>query len=158
MTDSPIPIEPVRKTRTVPLGVTDAFELFTSRMDTWWPLTSHSISGDGTSTVRFEAGVGGRIVEVTSDGVEYSWADVVTWDPPQLVAVAWHPSIDPDASTTLEVRFHVVDEEHTEIELEHRGWEALGAEEGARRRAGYQSGWDTVLSELETASAPVAHE
>jgi hypothetical protein len=70
------PIEPVRKTRTVPLDPVEAFDLFTTRTGTWWPLASHSIAEHNAKGVRFEERIGGRIVELTEDGTGHSWADV----------------------------------------------------------------------------------
>jgi hypothetical protein len=35
--------------------------------------------------------------------------------------------------------------DHTRVELEHRGWERLG-DQGHRSRAGYESGWPSVLA------------
>ena len=147
------PIEPVRKTRTVPLDPDRAFDLFTTRMGTWWPLASHSIAERNATGVRFEERIGGRIVELTEDGTEHAWADVIAWDPPHRFVVAWHPSIEPDAATILEVRFSPAPHGGTRLELEHRGWEELGAEQGNAVRAGYQSGWSVVLEPFEKASS-----
>ena len=67
-------IEPVIKTREIPLPVEEAFDLFTARLDTWWPLDTHSISADekraSPAAVRWEGRVGGRVVEVAADGSE----------------------------------------------------------------------------------------
>jgi len=151
------PIEPVRKTRTVPLDPPAAFDLFTTRMETWWPLPTHSIAGHDAIGVRFEGCVGGRVVELTRDGTEHSWADVVAWDPPYRFVVAWHPSVAPDAASILEVRFRPASGGGTELSLEHRGWEELGGEHGKAARARYQSGWDAVLQPFErSASEPSA--
>ena len=147
------PIEPIRKTRTVPLDPVEAFDLFTTRMGTWWPLASHSIAEHNANGVRFEERIGGRIVELTEDGTEHSWADVIAWDPPHRFVVAWHPSVEPDAATILEVRFSPAPDGGTQLELEHRGWEELGAEQGSAVRAGYQSGWSVVLEPFEKASS-----
>ena len=35
-------IEPIQRSVTVPLEPEVAFELFTARMDTWWPVQTHS--------------------------------------------------------------------------------------------------------------------
>ena len=147
------PIEPVRKTRTVQLDPVDAFDLFTTRMGTWWPLAAFSIGEDNATGVRFEPRVGGRVVELTEDGTEFSWADVIAWDPPNRFVLAWHPSVEPNATTILEVRFRPTSGGGTEVELEHRGWEEYGAEHGNAVRGGYQSGWDAVLEPFEKASS-----
>ncbi|MBT3344031.1 MAG: hypothetical protein HN712_27800 [Gemmatimonadetes bacterium] len=142
---APAPLDPIVKERTVPLELGKAFELFTARIGEWWPLATHSISGSTSSTVRFEPAVGGRIIEALADGTEHAWADVLAWDPPERFVVSWHPNPNPDAASTLEVRFHSV-AEGTTIRLEHRGWEEFGQSQGLELREGYTSGWEVVLS------------
>jgi uncharacterized protein YndB with AHSA1/START domain len=141
---STVPIEPVRKRREVPLAAADAFELFTERMSEWWPLATHSLGGERAAGVRVEGRVGGRVIESTDDGTEHAWADVIAWDPPHRLALAWHPSADPVAATIVDIRFHASDG-GTILELEHRAFEELGGDAGTKARAGYDPGWDGVL-------------
>lgn len=148
---SPTAIEPVTKTRPVPLAPDAAFELFTRRISEWWPLATHSISEDTTATVRFEGRVGGRVVEVTPDGAECSWADVLAWDPPHRFVLAWHPNPEPEAASILEVRFQP-DGDGALVTLVHRGWEEFGADQGAELRGGYDQGWELVLAPFEEAA------
>lgn len=133
---------PVTKTRTVPLPPERAFDLFTRRIGEWWPVATHSISGD-VAEVRFEGRVGGRVVEVAGDGTERSWGEVLAWNPPHRFAMSWHPTEEPRAATVLEVRFREVGG-GTELLLEHRGWEEHG-DDAARVRGMYEPGWDHVL-------------
>lgn len=144
---SPTAIEPIRKTRHVSLDPSAAFDLFTSRMETWWPLASHSISESPDAHIRFEGRVGGRVVEITPSGDEHAWAEVIAWDPPHRFAMVWHPTIDPTAASVVEVRFAAVDG-GTRLDLEHRGWEEFGEALGAELRSQYDPGWDYVLEHL----------
>ncbi|MEJ3749877.1 metalloregulator ArsR/SmtB family transcription factor [Actinomycetes bacterium KLBMP 9797] len=139
-------IPPVRKTCTVPLDPAAAFALFTTRIAEWWP-GSHSISGaaEGIADLRFEGRVGGRVVEVTTDGQEYSWADVVAWNPPTRFVLSWHPNVDPQAASRLEVTFQPADGGGTEVLLEHGAWEEFG-DRGPELRENYNTGWDAVLA------------
>lgn len=146
------PIEPIRKRRQVPLQPDRAFDLFTAGMHRWWPLATHSIGGVATTGVRFEGRIGGRVVEVTEEGEEYVWAEVIAWDPPHRFVLAWHPQIDPVAASTLEVVFRPIPS-GTEVALQHRGWEEFGEEIGYRLREEYDPGWEMVLAPFETASA-----
>lgn len=141
------PIAPVRKTRVVPLSVADAFELFTTRMGDWWPMTSHSISGSASATVRFDGRIGGSVVEVAPSGEAWSWAEVTAWDPPHRFVLAWHPHPTPAAASTLDVRFTAA-AAGCRIDLEHRGWEEFGFELGTSHRDAYDPGWDAVLAPL----------
>lgn len=144
-------IAPVVKTRELAIGVEMAFELFTARIAEWWPVASHSISGDAVDDVRFEGRVGGRVVEITGDGMEISWAEVLVWDPPNRFVLSWHPTEEPVAASRLEVRFTSLGEGRSRLDLVHTGWEEFGGE-GAGLRAGYDSGWDLVLRPLEEAA------
>ncbi len=144
-------IEAIRKSRVVPLSPEAAFDLFTARLDTWWPLGRHSIGQEGAASVRFEGQVGGRVVEVLDDGAEHSWADVLAWDPPHRFVIAWHPSVEPDAASIVEVRFSA-EGDGTRLELEHRGWEEFGDDDGKRLRDEYDVGWEPVLGGYEAAA------
>ena len=152
-------IDPVIKTRESPLPVEEAFELFTARLDTWWPLDTHSISADekgaSPAAVRWEGRVGGRVVEVAADGSEYVWAEIIAWNPPERFVVAWHPNLKPTAASILEVRF-APNGAGTSLYLEHRGWEEFG-ERSLELRGQYDPGWDRVLSFYETVSGPRAN-
>lgn len=141
------PIEPIRKTRQVECDLATAFELFTARMGEWWPTSSHSISAAADARIRFEGWVGGRVVEITPDGIEHPWADVISWDPPHRFMLAWHPTQTPVAASILDVRF-APSLTGTMVDLEHRGWEEFGAEQGRALRAEYDPGWDIVLGQV----------
>ena len=67
--------EAIRKTVLVDFTPEEAFELFTARIATWWPVSTHSYGGDEVKDVVFELEVGGRVYEVTDDG-EQDWARV----------------------------------------------------------------------------------
>ncbi len=148
-------IEPVVKIRDLPIPVEEAFRLFTERLDTWWPMSTHSIGASESAAdpvaVRFEGRIGGRVVEILSDGRECSWADVIAWNPPERFVVAWHPNLDPTAASTLEVRFTPNGSGST-LYLEHRGWEEFG-DLGIELRGQYDPGWDLVLGGYESAAA-----
>lgn len=142
-------IEPVRKTRRVGLTSEEAFELFTRRLETWWPLSDHSVAGNDAVGVVFEERVGGRVLEKTRSGEVHSWADVFEWDPPHRFLLSWHPSATPVAASILEVVFEPAGSDHTVVTLEHRGWEALGEEKARTLRDRYDSGWEGVLDRFQ---------
>jgi hypothetical protein len=146
---SPNPIEPVHKQRRVALEPSRAFDLFTRSMASWWPLGTHSIAEERAADIRFEGRVGGRVVEITNDGSEHEWADVIAWDPPHRFVLAWHPNPEPTAATIVDVRVTALPDGGTQLDLEHRAWEELGDEAGPAARAGYLTGWDGVLDDFE---------
>jgi hypothetical protein len=119
-----------------------AFSVWTSRIDTWWP-SDHTVSGEAEVVV-LEGGVGGRIFERTSDGVEHDWGEVTLWDPPTQLAYLWHLGADRAAATEVEIRFVAQGAATTRIEIEHRGWEQLG-NHADQWRDRNRAGWDTLL-------------
>jgi DNA-binding transcriptional ArsR family regulator len=135
----------VRKTVTVAASIERAFEVFTERIAAWWPLASHSLSGDRTQEVVIEGREGGRVYEVVQGGEEGYWATVTAWEPPRRLALSWKVNPRAAAPTEIEVRF-TPEGEGTRVDLEHRGFERLG-EVAAETSAQYgaDSGWETVL-------------
>ncbi len=90
-------IAPLIRTITVSCTVEDAFRVFTEGIATWWPLRNHSIAVDRgiglvAETAVIEGCVGGRVYEVMSDGTEASWGEVLAWEPPHRLLLAWTPN------------------------------------------------------------------
>jgi uncharacterized protein YndB with AHSA1/START domain len=137
----------VLKSAVVSVSPERAFEVFTKDMATWWPIDTHSIGAmddkDGPpEAVVFETGPSGRIYERTADGEERHWANVLTWEPPRLLVIEWKLTVAP---TEVEVRF-TPEGDGTRVELEHRGFERLGAEaEESHER--YSNGWPKVFQD-----------
>jgi uncharacterized protein YndB with AHSA1/START domain len=155
--DEPIS-RPVRKSVRVQIAVEQAFRLFTEHIDRWWPVEVHSRAageqyGDGVKVERvvFEPRAGGRLYEVTSEGVEGVWAEVVAFEPPARIVLAWKPNDRPEPPTEVEIHFEP-DGDGTIVRLEHRGWERLGAR-AAEARDGYDGGWRLPLERFVAAAA-----
>jgi uncharacterized protein YndB with AHSA1/START domain len=139
-------IPAVRRSVTVERPVEEAFRFFTEELSTWWPLEKHSLGAgtdDPAESAAIEARVGGRVVERRSSGAEAIWGTVLVWEPPHRLVLSWQPNPDSPAATELEVRF-TAEGTGTRVELEHRGWESLGAGAEAAR-ADYDGGWVTVI-------------
>jgi activator of Hsp90 ATPase-like protein len=136
-------VQAVRKILAVACSPERAFEVFTREIGSWWPLGQYSIGGDKITEVVFEEHVGGRIFERHSDGGEGEWGRLLEWEPPRSFTMSWYPGHDSSEATELQVRF-APDGDGTRVELEHRGWEARGAQ-AAEARTSYNNGWDTVL-------------
>lgn len=146
-------LERVVKIVTVPGETGVVFELFTKRMGEWWPLDSHSVGGEDAVDARVDPGVGGRVYEVTRDGVEHDWARITDWEPGERIVLDWHAGVPVSQATHVEISFRQT-AEGTEMTLIHDGWEARGADaQGVRE--GYETGWDLVLGRV-PGSAPVA--
>lgn len=134
----------VQKTITVRCPAEHAFRVFTDGIHTWWPLETHSLGKERAVRAVLEGRAGGRLYEVWDDGTERPWGTVTAWEPPKRLTVSWKVAPEALAPTELEVRFVPDGNGGTRVELEHRGWEALGdaAEESF---ASYETGWDLVL-------------
>jgi len=140
---STVTTEAIRKTVLVDFAPAEAFELFTARIASWWPVRTHSYGGDQVKNVILEPHVGGRLYEVTDD-TERDWGKVLAWDPPHGFLLDWQ--IGEARGTEVEVTF-VPEGPGARVVLEHRGFS-----EGDPR-AHYEGGWDVVLAPfVETAS------
>ena len=145
-------LEPVRKSITVPLAAAEAFELFTARMASWWPLRDRfSISGPRAMTCAIEPRAGGAVYEVRDDGERLPWGKVLAWEPPRRVVLSWHPGRSPNVAQEVEVTF-TASGNGTRVELVHRGWQKLGDDAGAAR-VSYEGGWEAVLGSAFAAAA-----
>jgi uncharacterized protein YndB with AHSA1/START domain len=133
---STVTTEAIRKTVLVDFAPAEAFELFTTRIASWWPVGTHSYGGDDVTDVVLEPRAGGRLYEVTAAG-EQEWGSVLAWEPPDLVVIDWQ--IGEARGTEVEVRFSP-EGPGTRVDLEHRGFE----ESDPRDR--YDGGWDIVLA------------
>ena len=125
-----------------------AFEVFTEDIDAWYKRGPHSFKDPKAVGVRFEPGVGGRLLEVhdaaTGEGIE--WGRVLVWEPgARLVFSDLLSSAPPAPATEVEVRFVPV-ASGTRVTLEHRGLDRLPPDVAAQKR---KYGWITLLGWFE---------
>jgi uncharacterized protein YndB with AHSA1/START domain len=149
---------PIRQAVIVRADPDHAFRLFTEGMGTWWPVDQYSravseFAAEGATVARldFQAGPGGSIREVLSDGRVLPWGEVTQWDPPVRVVIAWRPHSLPEPPTELDVTFTAGDG-GTLVELEHRGWERLSDGFRADLYPIYVRGWPTTLERFSAAA------
>jgi uncharacterized protein YndB with AHSA1/START domain len=136
----------VRKSVVVAAPIERAWEVFTDKIATWWPLDTHSIGKERIEDVVVEGRERGRIYERRRGGGEETWATLLAWEPPRRLAFSW---LITEPATEVEVRF-TPEGESTRVDLEHRGWESLG-ERADSRRGDYDRGWGYVLGRYEEA-------
>lgn len=144
-------LSPVRQSVRVRRPIQEAFELFTRDIGTWWPVQTHHRRGDVIGLV-FEGRTGGRIYERCGDGGTADWGRVLAWEPPHCVVFTWLATSGGEP-TEVEVRFVAEDVALTRVELEHRGWERLGAT-GAEQRTRYLNGWPRAIGLFADAAGP----
>lgn len=123
-----------------------AFEVWTSKIDRWWP-KNHSLSGDTNPTIAIEGRIGGRIVERDRNGIEFEWGRVTVWEPPNKLAYTWYAGSTPDKPTDVELTF-TEDEGKTTVQLVSSGWERF--DDGGRLRDGNEQGWGAAVTAYST--------
>lgn len=137
-------IEPLRLSLVVGCDAAHAFETWTTRASSWWP-REHTASQERALEVVFEPRVGGRIFERTASGEEFDWGEITVWEPPHRVGYLWHISGDRSAGTDVQIGFMRVTDSSTRVDIEHGGWDRLGAERGSQLRDVNVGGWNGVL-------------
>ncbi len=134
---------PVLRSAHVARPVDETFAVFTRQIGAWWPLPTHGRYGADAGGLGFEDGL---LVERAVDGRTCVWAEVLAWEPPNRLVLAWHPGREADGASEVEVRFTASDGGGTRVELEHRGWERFGESAVLRRHAYVGPGaWGHVL-------------
>jgi uncharacterized protein YndB with AHSA1/START domain len=135
-------MEPIRLSTTVRRPVAEAFHLFTEGIGEWWPSShGYSFGGSRLKEVRLEPVAGGRLYELYTDGQEFEVGRVIACEPPRRIVFTWKGRWS--EPTEVEVRF-IPEGSTTRVDLEHRGWERLGAS-AQESRTSYLNGWPTVL-------------
>ena len=96
-----------------------------------------------------EPRLGGRWYELSEDGSQADVGKVLVWEPPQRFVISWdiNSNWKPDltVSSEVEVRFTAEGPHATLVELEHRKFEQMGAEGGAKMRKDVDGGWPRML-------------
>jgi hypothetical protein len=129
----------VRVSVIVAVGPAVAFEVFTQEIGEWYRKGVAQLPTDRapSGTLRFDGGVGGRLVEEQPSGQCVERATITVWDVGERLVF-----VD-QRSTEVEVWFRPVDR-GTRVVLEHRGLDRLppdvassAAKHGWRRLAGW---------------------
>jgi uncharacterized protein YndB with AHSA1/START domain len=129
------PADSVTVTTLVAVDPATAFEVFTEEVDAWWkrgPRFRFSPGRNGT--MRFEPGVGGRLVEIYDEATNdvFEVGRVLVWEPAARLVFEWRGrTFEPGQKTEVEIRFEQVTR-GTRVTLEHRGWAALPPEHPVR--------------------------
>jgi len=104
-----------------------AFEVFTQDVDAWWARGPQYRFRNRDGVLRFEPGVGGRLVEVydPATGDEFEVGRILVWQPGQRLVFAFRGrNYEPRQRTEVDVRFDAL-KGGTRVTLEHRGWDSL---------------------------------
>jgi hypothetical protein len=125
--------EPIRLSFRIDCSPEHAFDVWTTRLSTWWP-KGHTTSGDPDAVVTLESRLGGRIFERASDGTDIEWGEIT----------AWHPPHRPEVRVAHRSRAR-------RLAIVHSGWERLGAAGTAWREAN-TAGWESMVPAFRAAA------
>lgn len=145
-----IRVSPVRKSVVVDATPAQAFEVFTSRIDRWWP-KSHGLGAAPVRESIIEPFVGGRWYAKCEDGSEAVVGHVLIWQPGERFVVTWEISAEwkpdprPSFTSEVEVQFTADTLGRTRVDLEHRNFERMGAAEGEKMSGDVNNGWPMLL-------------
>lgn len=147
----------VRKSRIVDAPPSIAWRVFTEQMTTWWPLAHYKIGKVAAVEAVIEPRVGGRWFERGEDGSTCDWGEVLVWEPPSRLVLAWDITADweydPKLKTEVEVRFIADGDARTRVELEHRRLDRFGARrEEMRRIFDTEGDWGRLLESFGAAA------
>jgi uncharacterized protein YndB with AHSA1/START domain len=140
----------VRKVVSVNVPAEVAWRVFTEKIGTWWPLSTHKIGEAKAIDAVIEPVVGGRWYERGEDGSSCDWGRVLAWEPHTRLVLSWEITADwkhdPTLQTEVEVRFIAEENDTTRVELEHRHLDRY-AERRDQMRAIFDSagGWGGLL-------------
>jgi uncharacterized protein YndB with AHSA1/START domain len=132
-----------------------AWQVFTEKMGTWWPLATHKIGKANAVDAVMEPRAGGRWYERGDDGSTCDWGRVLSWEPHSRLVLSWEITADfqhdPNLKTEVEVRFIPEGKDGTRVELEHRHLERYGPRRD-EIRAIFDSdgGWKALLDAFAT--------
>lgn len=135
----------VNRSVTVAVPPERAFAVFTQEIGRWWPLADgFAFAGDRWQDMVIEGREGGRVYELARDGEVFHIGSVRVYEPPTRIVFTWGEATEEwAASTEVEVRF-TGEGAGTRVDLEHRGFEAIGPEADPTTKQ-YERGWTFVL-------------
>jgi uncharacterized protein YndB with AHSA1/START domain/uncharacterized protein YciI len=161
----PAVIAPVRHEIVVNAPIERAFRVFTDGFGRWWPKT-HTIASFPVDRAIIEPWVGGRCFDRGADGRECDWGQVLAWEPPARLVLAWQVdgtwSYEPEVvnASRVTISFAALGGQ-TRVTVVHDEFERhLNA--GPDLADGVRDGWGTALrlfadaAEPDSAAAPAA--
>jgi hypothetical protein len=123
------------------------FNVFTQRMGDWWPKAYH-IGACPMRNATLEPGPNGRWYSNHADGSQVTIGKVLTWDPYQLLVLAWQIDgcfqYDPNLITEVKVQFIAEGPQSTRVKFAHKSLEKLAG--GTKVIEGMNEGWGTIVN------------
>lgn len=149
-------IAPVRHEVLVNAPIERAFRVFTDGFGRWWP-KAHTIASFPVERAIIEPWAGGRCFDRGADGRECDWGQVLVWEPPSRLVLAWQVdgnwSYEPevDNSSRVTVSFAPLGGQ-TLVTLVHDEFERH-LKAGPELAEGVGDGWGSALGQFATEAA-----
>lgn len=124
-------------------SIEHAFEVFTSRVNLWWPPGHRRFEG---STLTLEARAGGRFFESAASGEEAVLGEVLSCEPPNSISYTWHPG-KITGPTLVKITFQQ-EQTQTLVQVEHSEGDSALGDQWPSRAVLFNKGWDAVLGRL----------
>ena len=138
----------IRKEVIVNASQETAFNVFTTKMDSWWPKTHHIGKTPMIASI-LEGRRNGRWYSRHEDGSEANVGHVIDWDPFGRVVLAWQVdgnfNYDPNLITEVEVEFISKGAQSTLVRMEHRDIQKLMG--GSKIIEDMDSGWGMIMNQ-----------
>lgn len=135
----------IKKEFTVAATQETAFKIFTEKMSLWWPRTHHIGDVEMTEIV-VEPRVNCRWYSKHVDGSEADNGYVITYQPYNLLVLAWQINADfkcdPTLVTEVVTEFIAEGPEVTRIKFEHKNLDKLG---NSKAVESMNEGWSMIL-------------
>ncbi|HMG07071.1 MAG TPA: SRPBCC family protein [Mucilaginibacter sp.] len=136
----------IKKEFTVEASQQTAFEVFTQKMDLWWPRSHHIGTSDMTEVIA-ELCEGGRWYTKHTDGSEAAIGYVQTYQPYDLFVLTWQIDGDfkrnPDLSTEVVAEFISEGPKTTRVKFEHKDLHKLG---NGKVVESMDKGWSEIMN------------
>ncbi len=132
--------DPVVSTIEVRCAPAHAFEVFTRRVDLWWPVGHRKLED---ASLEFECRTGGRFMERSPSGEVFELGTILDWDPPRRFRYSWVRGAI-SAPTEVEVVF----EPHgkaTRVIVTHAEANSGLGDAWPTRARGFKAAWSHVL-------------
>jgi hypothetical protein len=138
----------IRKSVVLPLSPLAAFELFTQRIDEWWPADRRHAQGASSTIIMLRTG---RFYERTPEGREVELGRVRSWDCPRQILLDFFVATGPENPTQVEIVFSPL-ADSTQVTVTHRPTPD-NADAWHQKAPRYAQSWDAVLTALLRAAA-----
>lgn len=123
------------------------FQVFTEKIDLWWPRDYH-VGKTAPTEFILEPGPDGRWYSRHEDGSEITIGHVLTWKPYDLLILNWQLGGDfqfhPEILTQVELQFIPLTKGSTLVKFAHRNLNRLSG--GDKNILDMNTGWGYIMS------------